>query len=83
VGLKLNRKKLASVFYADNVNLLDAGTHKEQSSFISCQYGGFPGVNAVKTIHTFMSAERSAGKNHKIKTANKTFQNVAKLNTLE
>jgi hypothetical protein len=36
VGLKLNRKKLASVFYADNVNLLDAGTHREQSSFISC-----------------------------------------------
>ena len=37
----------------------------------------------MKTKYTFMSAERSAGKNHEIKTANKTFQNVAKLNTSE
>jgi hypothetical protein len=30
-----------------------------------------------------MSAEHNAGMNHKIKTANKTVQNVAKLNTWE
>ena len=35
LGLKLNRRKLASVSYAD-VNLPGKGTHKKQSSFISC-----------------------------------------------
>ena len=37
----------------------------------------------MKDKHIFMSVEHDAGKNHKIKTANKTFQNVAKLNTWE
>jgi len=37
VALKLNRKKkLASIFFADDISLLGEGTHIEQSSFISC-----------------------------------------------
>jgi hypothetical protein len=39
-------------------------------------------VNAQKTTHRFMSHHQTAGQNHDINTANRSYENVVKLKYL-
>jgi hypothetical protein len=48
--------------------------HKEHRNFNTCKEAGIK-ANAEKTM--LLSCHQNAGQNHNIKTANRSFQNVA------
>jgi hypothetical protein len=65
--------------YAADVNLASKNTNtiKNTEAFLLGSKEAGPEINAQKTKYMFMSHQRNLGKNHDIKTGNKSFQNVA------
>jgi hypothetical protein len=81
VGLKINETHQLLVC-ADDVNLLgnDIDTMKKNTESItdtSKEVG--PEINTDKTKYILLSHHQNKGKNHNIKIANRSFENVAQL----
>jgi hypothetical protein len=81
MGLKLNGTNQLLV-YADDVNLLgdktSAKNNKKQILTDATKEVG-PKANAEKTKYVLLSRHQTAGQNHKIRMANRSFENMAKL----
>jgi hypothetical protein len=83
-GLKLKgtRQLLA---YADDVNLLgdniDTKNRNTGTSIYSSEEVGLE-LNTEKSKHALLSHHQNAGQNHDIKTANRSFENVAQFRYL-
>jgi hypothetical protein len=83
-GLKLNGRHQLLV-YADDVNLLgDSIKTIKKNTKALIDSGKEVGleVNAEKTKYMLMSYQQNAGKNHNIKIANRSFENVARFKYL-
>jgi hypothetical protein len=71
--------------YADDVNLLDdsLNTIKENSeTLLEAGRDIGPEINAQKTKYMIMSRHPNSGQNQNIRTANESFENVAKFKYL-
>jgi 23S rRNA U2552 (ribose-2'-O)-methylase RlmE/FtsJ len=80
VRLKLNGTHQLLV-YADNVNLLGDNKDtikKSTETLTDASTEVCLEVNAEKTMYMLLSHYQNAGQNHDIKTANRSFENVAK-----
>jgi hypothetical protein len=79
VELKLNGTYQLLV-YADDVNLLGDNVDtikKETGNLIDVNKEVGLEVNAEKTKHILMSCHQNAEQNHEVKTANRSYENVA------
>jgi hypothetical protein len=79
VGLKLNGTHLLLV-YAEDMNLLEDSTDtikKHIETLIEASKEVGLEVNAEKTKYMLLSCYQNAGQNDDIKTANRSFENVA------
>jgi hypothetical protein len=84
VGFELNRIHLLLV-YADDVNLWGdrVNTIKENSeTLLEASMDIGLEINAEKTKYMIMSRHPNSGQNQNIRTANESFENVAKLKYL-
>jgi hypothetical protein len=77
VGLKLNGTHQLLV-YGDNVNLLQYNTNAIKKNTEALTEARLK-VNVEKTKYMLMFRHQNAGKSRNIKTANRFFENVAKL----
>jgi hypothetical protein len=80
IGLELNRAQLLLV-YADDVSLLgdSVNTIKENSeTLVEVSRDIGLEINAEKTKYMIMSRHPNAGQNQNIRTANESFESVAK-----
>jgi hypothetical protein len=76
VGLELNGTHQLLV-YADHTNLLwDYIPQKKKTLTNASKEGGLE-INAEQTKYMLLSHHQNSGQNHDIKTASRSFQNVA------
>jgi hypothetical protein len=82
--LKLNGAHQLAV-YADDVNILGGSVHTVQKNtealVVACKEIGLE-VNADKTKYLTMSRDQNAGRSHKVKIDNITFERVEELRFL-
>jgi hypothetical protein len=84
VGLKLNGTHQLLV-YADDVNLLDDNIDtikRNTQTLIDASKEVGLEVNKEKTKYTLLSRHQNAEENHDIKTASRSFENVAQFKYL-
>jgi hypothetical protein len=74
---KLNRTHQL-LFYADDVNILGDNIHNTETFIDTSKEVGLV-VNAEKTKYMLLPRHQNTRQNHDIKTANKSFENMAML----
>jgi hypothetical protein len=81
VGLKLNGTHQQLV-YGDGMNLLGDNIKENTETFIDASKEVGLEVNAEKSKHMLLSLHQNAGRNHNIKTDNRSFENVSQFKYL-